>query len=406
MRQGKSPEAEETGMEENKRIYNWKYYLAELGVLILGTAGVWALGRIRGEVPDRLLGNCVMALFGLAVTGFQFRREYLKGALDYDNGEHGARFWFFVVMGLLTALLCGALLPVGGWPFLAVFLALALFSNMSTGIVASVMLLLIAVLISGCGMGGFFLYLVSGVFGIALFQHLEADFRIGIPLFLSVLCLMVCEMANVILVAEKRPDMELFMIPVANLIVNGVLLLGCLRLFFAKVIYRYQGKYLELNDTGNPVLVELKQHNKSEYLHSVHTAYFCERIAKRLGLDADALKCAGYYYCMGEGLEKMMGEKGFPPAAGKILEEYMTCRKRVRNKETAVLICCDAILASVLLLYEKEPSGKVDFDRMIDDVFDKFLRDGSFDHCNLTLEELCVMQSIFKEEKLYYGFLR
>lgn len=378
----------------------------ELGVLFLGTAGAGALGYIRKEAPDVILGSCVMALFGLAVTGFQFRREYLKGALDYDNGEHGARFWGLVSAGLLTALFCGALLPVGGWPFPAVFLALALFSNMGTGIVASSMLLMIAVMISGCGLSGFFLYLVSGVFTIALFQHLQSDFKIGAPLFLSVLCLLVCEMANVILVAAERPDIGLFMVPVANLIVSGVLLLGCLRLFFARVVYRWRERYLELNDTGNPVLVELKQHRKSEYLHSIHTAYFCERIAGSLGLDVDALKCAGYYYCAGEELEKMLGQKGFPPAVRAILEEYMTCRKCVRHKETAVLIFSDAILSSVLLQYEREPNGQVDFDRMIDGIFETFLRDGSLDECNLTLKELRAMQKIFKEGKLYYGLLR
>lgn len=385
--------------------YSWKYFLMELAALLFGTAEVYVLCHLRGEASDRLLGNCCMALLGLAVTGFQFRREYLKGALDYNNGEHAARFWCCVYFGLLAVCACG-FLPMGGWPFLAVFLMLALFSNMSTGITAGAMLLQMAVMISGGNVGSFVLYMVSGVFVVALFQHMKSDFKIGIPLFLSVLCLFVCETANIVLVANARPDLELFVIPIANVIISSILLLGCLKFFFSTVVYQYREKYLELNDTGNPVLVDMKQQNKKEYLHSIHTAYFCERIARRLDMDADALKCAGYYHRVGENLEEFMEEKKFPPAVKVILTEYRMRRKGVTEKETAVLICSETVLGAVLLMHEREPDGKIDYDKLIDTIFLKFYEDGNFNRCNITVEELRTMQRIFKEEKLYYGFLR
>ncbi len=397
--------AREAQGDSGYRKYSWKYFLMELGVLLLGTAGVYVFCRIRGEAPDRLLGNCCMALLGLAVTGFQFRREYLRGALDYNNGEHAARFWLCVLLGLLAAFACG-FLPVEGWPFLVVFLSLALFSNMSTGLVCAAVLLIIAVMISGVTVGGFVLYMVSGVFAIALFQKLGSDFKIGIPFFLSILCLMVCETANVILVANSRPDLELFVIPIANLIVSSILLLGCLKLFFATAVYPYREKYLEFNDTGNPVLVDMKQQNREEYLMSIHTAYFCERIARKLDLDADALKCAGYYYRLGDGLMDFMEEKDFPPVVREILTEYVTCRKKVVHKETAVLICSEEVLTSVLLKLKDTPGGIIDFDHVIDMVFKKLWEDGTLNGCNITVQEFRAMQRIFKEEKLYYDFLR
>lgn len=388
-----------------RREYGFKYFLMEFAALILGTAEVYALCRIRGEAPDRLLGNCCTVLLGLAATGFLFRREYLKGTLDYNNNEHAARFWLCVYIGLLAVCACG-FLPVGGWPFLAVFLMLSLFSNMGTGITAASMLLMAAVLVSGGPVGSFVLYMVSGVFAAALFHHIKSDFKIGIPLFLSVLCLLACETANVILVANARPDLELFMVPIANVIVSGILLLGCLKLFFSMVVYQYREKYLELNDTGNPVLVDMKQHNSREYRHSIHTAYFCERIARKLDMDADALKCAGYYHRMGEGMGEFMEEKKFPPAVKAILEDYMMRGKGITQKETAVLACSESVLGAVLLALEKESGGKVDFDRIIDGLFREFLDKGTFDRCNITVRELRAMQRIFKEEKLYYDFLR
>ena len=385
--------------------YGWKYFLMEFAALLIGTAQVYVLCRLRGEASDRLLGNCCMTLLGLAVTGFQLRREYLRDTLDYNNREHVARFWLCLYIGLFAVCVCG-FLPVGGWPFLVVFLMLSLFSNMSTGITAASVLLMTAVMISGGTVGSFALYMVSGVFAAALFQHISSDFKIGIPLFLSALCLLVCETANVILVADARPDLELFVIPVTNVIVSGILLLGCLRLFYFMVVYQYREKYLELNDTGNPVLVDMKQHNRQDYLHSVHTAYFCERIARRLDMDADALKCAGYYHRVGEGLGALMEEKQFPPAVRAILTEYTKGRKVFTKKETAVLVCSEAVLGAVLLALENESGDKADFDRIIDMLFLKLFDDGDFNGCNITVQELRAMQRIFKEEKLYYDFLR
>lgn len=79
--------------------------------------------------------------------------------------------------------------------------------------------------------GHFFLYFISGVFAACLFQHLEQEFAIGIPLFLSLFCLLLCETANVVLLANEHLSLEQFLVPAANLIVSGILLLGILKIF-------------------------------------------------------------------------------------------------------------------------------------------------------------------------------
>lgn len=279
------------------------------------------LGRIRQQSEDRLLGNCVMMLFVLAVICFHLRREYVQDRLDYDNGEHIFRFFLCLGIGLAVAFACG-FLPAGGWPFLPVFIMLSLFSNMSVGLLSATSLLLISVLLSGGDAGGFALYFVSGIFAITLFRHLGEDFKIGIPLFLSILCLLVCETANVVLVANARPDFEIFVIPVANMIVSSVLLLGCLKVFSSIVVYRHREKYLDIIDSENPVIVRLRERDRNEYMHCVHTTYFCERIGKRLGLEVEALKSAGYYYRLGGELTQMLEDEQFPPNTKEILLDY------------------------------------------------------------------------------------
>lgn len=380
-----------------------KYYLIETGMILFAAIGMWILGSLKQTAVDRLLGNCVMAALGLAVVGYQFRKMYLQDDLDYNNRECPGRFWISLFVGLVVAFACG-FLPVAGWPFLPLFVMLALFSEMGTGVLSASVLLLISVSLSGATVGDFSLYLISGVFAIALFSRLKNDFKIGASIFLSIMCLLVCETANVVLIANARLEWELFFIPGANVVISTILLLGGLKLFSSMVVYRYRGKYLDINDTEYPTMAELREKDKQEYMHCVHTVYFCERIGSHLGLDVDALKTAGYYHKIA-GLQELMEEKQFPPAAVEILTEYKNRKNASKRKETAVLLCADTIVTSIMF-FIKKGSAKVDYDAVIDAVFKKLLDDGSFNCSELSMAEIRSMQKIFKEEKLYYDFLR
>lgn len=392
-------------MEENKRKAGWKFVLAELTIIIMGTCGMGALGLVRRQPADRLLSNCVMMLLLLGTVCFHLRREYVHDGLDYDNGDHIFRFFLCLGIGLGIAFACG-FLPVGGWPFLLVFIMLSLFSNMSVGILSAVSLLLASVLLSGSDAGGFALHFVCGVFAVTLFRRLGDDFKIGIPLFLSVLSLLVCETANVVLVANARPDFEIFVIPTVNVIVSSILLLGCLKVFSSTVVYRHREKYLDIIDSENPVIVRLRERDRNEYMHCVHTTYFCERIGKRLGLDVEALKGAGYYYRLGGELTQMLEDEQFPPSAREILLDYRNRNAGMKKKETAVLYCADMVVTSVKAAFARDKQAQVNFDRLVDDIFGRLFKDKIFDTCNIALGELRTMQQIFKEEKLYYDFLR
>ena len=105
--------------------------LPEMLTVLIGGAAVYGLGLLGKQLSvENALRDAVMAALGLAVSGFFLRREVVDSRLDYDNGEHLMRFWTAVWCSLLFSLAC-AFLPAGGWPFLAVFVVLSLFSNLS-----------------------------------------------------------------------------------------------------------------------------------------------------------------------------------------------------------------------------------------------------------------------------------
>ena len=102
----------------------------------------------------------------------------------------------------------------------------------------------------------------------------------------------------------------------------------------------------------------------------------------------------------------MLEDKQFPPNAREILLDYKNRQKGMKKKETAVLYCSDMVVSSAKAAIESEGQGQVDFDKMIDNIFSKLFRDKIFDKCDISVSELRTMQQIFKEEKLYYDFLR
>lgn len=385
-----------------------KLLLPELIFLILAVAGIGGICYFRQASSDHTVKFIVMAALGVAVTGFRLRREYIREDIPYLNRMHLERFWLGMLLSLVLAFAC-VFLPKEGWPFLAVFVMLSLYSTPTIGITASAVFLMIPTMLSGASVDVYFLYLISGIFAVCLLCPLEADTKVILPLILSMLCLLLCETANLILMANARPKLEMFVVPMVNIIISTVLLMGILKLFSSQVVYWFREKYLELNDTENPILVELRESDREKYMKAIHITYFCERLANRLSLDVNAIKCASYYHVLGEDILTIMEEKEFPPRAKELLAEYFTYRNDtkknpLRHKEIAVIFCSNVVIETVLPL--ATGGGNPNYDEIIDSLFQDFMDRGIFDDCDITLRELWVLQNIYKEEKLYYDFLR
>ena len=375
--------------------------------MLIAAAGIFGLAYsgLTAHNTDDLVAHIVFAIIGIGIVGFGLRQGILKDSLDYDNGERPGRFWLCFLAGLCISFVC-IFLPAAAWPFLPVYIMLCLFGSMQLGILGGTLLLVIPVVMTGAGTEVFVMYLVSGLFAAMFFDDLKGGFKTGLAVSLSLACLLVCVTAGTVLVMNERPEAESFVIPAINLLVSGIMLLGILKIFFDKVLYKYRLNYLELNNPENDYLGTLKQIDKKSFRKSIHTAYFCEQIALKLKLDADALRCAGYYHCLLESLEEIDGTYHFPPQVLAILEEYQRKGKHISQKETAVLMVSENVVNAILILLEKAEGNRVDYDKVIDAIFKRFQDAGTFKKCEISMSEFSAMQKLFKEEKLYYDFLR
>ena len=171
---------------------------------------------------------------------------------------------------------------------------------------------------------------------------------------------------------------------------------------------------MDINDPESPLLVKLKEHSKEEYYHAIHTAYLCDRIAKKLDLDDAVAKAGGYYHKIGvlkgesnwENARLVLEEYQYPENVNRILKEYLDNNERIILKETVVLLIADTVISSITYLFQKDSKAQLDYDKLIQAVFKKKAESGLCNYSMISLGELEEMKKILSEEKLYYDFLR
>ena len=387
-------------------------YLVNSILVVITVLLVTAGGFLKHAGGAELLRNAILAGTGAFLTCFLFLSE--KDRLSEKNASPARTSRFAISYGICLAVsLCCAFLPPAGWPFLVVFVMMSLFCGFLPGICGGISFLTFSVLLAGADISIFALYVLTGLLGVCLFSRLDEKYRIALPLFVSLSFLFAAETACVVLFANETLKWELFLIPALNVIISLILLLILLKVYSGMEIFKYRIKYLEINDQEFELLVNIKEKDKNAYYRAVHAAYFSERIAQALSLDADAAKTAAYYANAGilykepeKDLEKEFVSYGFPPYARQLLRELTGKNTGIRHKEAAVVYMADAVISSILYLFEKKQDTKTDYAAVIETVFQKKWESGSLKNSELTFVEWNRMKKIFKEEKLYYDFLR
>lgn len=405
-------------MEENKKKQEFiqKITKAIEFMLLFFVSGAIAGGGsyLYKRADADIICNMVMVMLGTGIVIFSLIASEINGMYFYDNAGKYEKFILFYLLSLVLALVF-PLLPVAGWPFLVVFVVLSLFSNSISGLIAGSVSLMLAVMLEDAGTyREFMLYFFSGLVGIMVFSRLDESFRVGMPIFISLICLTVCLSANIILFEQERLSLSQFTFVAINMMVNVILLLIILKIFSSSMIHRYREKYMDINDPECPLLVQLKEQSKDEYFHAIHTAYLSDKIARRLGLDEMIVKACGYYHRIGllkgentwENVELICKEYHIPPEARDILREYVDPKQPLVSKEAVVVLFADAIVSSIYSVFKKNPKAEIDYDQVIETVYRDKMGSGELLKSDISIAQLREMRKIFGGEKLYYDFLR
>lgn len=399
-------------MQEQAKSHKF-FVAAQIGLLLLFPSLTFGMLYLRNFSKEELISDTIMAgIAGTVVVYLQFHMM-LDHRYGYDNELHWKRFYMILLGGLVAALMF-PFLPVAGWPYLIVFILLSMYGNLVSGFVSGTMLLMLSVLLTpGIGFHVFFLYFLSGLLGVILFNGIDSDFKVEVPIFITMLFFGVLLMADIVLFENRSLSGELFIVPVINILVCFFLLLLVLKTFNTQVVNPYRGRYLEINDQQHPLLIELKQKSRDTYMEAIHTVHFAERIADKIGCDVDKVKTASYYYQIGmlrgennwENVKAVISENHFPQEAVELLKECLTHREAVLHKEAAIVLLSDSVIRVILTAQRKMPDKKPDYQKLISVLFDRKVEAGFLNQCDISIREFLELKQIFLEENLYYDFL-
>lgn len=299
------------------------------------------------------------------------------------------------------------------WLYFPICVVFTVFSNMQIAIGASVSLLFMQALMMDMQPITVVAEILVILIGVLLFENMETCSNLAMPvivggLFQAMLAMLVYTYLNHTLTF----DAVLF--AAIQLFVSGLFLALFLRLFCMFYLRKDFNRYQEINDPEYVLLTELKKRNPKEYYHAIHTAYFCEKIARKIGANEVLAKAGGYYHKIGKlrgnkNLKNILNiaeEHKFPDELLNLLKEYCGKNSEPRSKEVAIVIFADAMISSVTFLLEKDKNAKLEYDKIANVVFQKQMESGVLKHCNITMDELTMLQKTFVEENLYYDFLR
>ena len=402
-------------MENEKPIDRQRLYHSAMffftGIFVL----IFSL--ITGKNYETILRNTITAVIFSGTVVFLLKVAISRGkdGFSYDNYDRQYRF-FAVYMGMVVLSCLISLVPNEFWPYMSLFVILSLFSNRELGIVTGIGFTMLSVMLEDNGnYSEFFMYVLAGMVAIALFSDLEENTNIRYPLFISLLMQAVLLLAFNVLFKNRTMSLNLLVLPVLNLMLNLVIVLAFLNMFGVYVIRKTNDMYMEINDTEYPLFASLCEKDRDERFRAVHTSYLTDRICHELGYNERPARTCAYYHRIGildgktkwSEVEHFYLENNFPTEAVEYLHEFIEpADGQARSGETLAVNMSETVITEIKSLINRNKNAKIDYDRLIDDIFDSRIKDGSLTNYNVTFREYEKMRNILKKEKLYYDFLR
>lgn len=399
---------EEKSVNSKDRLLELLLAFFSIGAMVVASVlyGLLLIDIIRNTIVICIL---VIAL----IVAIELDRN--AGRMLFQNGDSLFRFFVSYMIFLVLACVYG-LLPNTGWVFLPIFVTLTLFSGVSTGFLAGITLLCFPVLLTlGTHSGMLFLeYGVSGLVGALLFATIDEEFRIFKQFFISVIFQFLTLCVFNVLTVNKPFSLNLFFIPLINLLVSIIIILFVLRIFSFSFIYQARDRFMDIIDPEFELLVKLKECSKDDYEHSVYTAVLCSKLSVLLKLDEPLMKACGFYHRIGilrgsntyENTDILLREYDIPEGVNSVLKEYLDSGTPVKQRETVVLIFADSVISSIRYLFKENPNRTIDYDKLIETIFEKKLSGGHINSSRITFEDMDIMKKALIGEKLFYDFLK
>ena len=361
---------------------------------------------------NNLISLVILSGIGCALLVFYFIQENINDNLIFENGTYYFRFIIGFFVCLVFAILF-PFLPVTAWFYPVIAVALMFCSNRLISFITTTFLLILSLQFSNNSISIFILFFVCIVAVLFSFNFHENKFKIGKSIFIAS-CAQLCMIcAMIIIFSNSKMSIDLFIIPITNLLLSIILFLIILKQFSVLIIYRDYSKYMIINDQAYELMVEFKKKNLKLYLKSIHIAHLVDGISKVIKLDQGLLKAVAYYQyidCIREGdkienLNNIFKEHKFPVKCKNLIMDIVK-DKGIISKEMSVVYISTEIIEEILEKQQnKSELDTLDYDMIINKKISDLYLMRKFRDSNLTAGELYLIENVLKKEGIYYDFL-
>lgn len=373
--------------------------LCMLLILISTMVSAWAGSYLTDGDLYHIVRNLVLCGTSALAAVFSFQAGRISGSFFYDDGDFPNRFLILYLCGIPCAVVF-TFLPVTGWMFLFFYVALARVSDSVTGICGGTSLLVLTtVLCEQISLSTFLVYLLSGMIGIAFFAHQKDEFYTAVPLGLALGSQLLLIFAGELLIQNKRLVAEEVLVPLANTVMNGILICIFLQYYINKVAKKTDNLYLALNDPEYVVMRKLREEKEEDYYCGIHTAYLVERITSELNLDVRSAKCVAYY---GHLPQEILEEIAFPEPVEALLSELNGDVKALKKKEAVIVGICYRTIREIQRINKEKAGKKADYGKLINLMFEKQFTMEALAETDITLSNLRYIKKRLLEEQMYY----
>lgn len=371
-------------------------------------------GFLYGLSTDILVRNSIFIIALTIGLFFTVENELKNSRFRFDNFGKLYRFFWLYMFGLLASCLFPLVLPTG-WPYLVIFISLSLFSSELTGLICGIVLLTNSFLLTGSFDAMTFLaFLIPAVVSVLLFSSVDDEFKVGVPLGVSIAFQFVCLSLVSVLLSTKTFSFWLFLYPLINIAICFVVILIVLKIFSYSLVYKANDRFLDIIDPEFELIVQLKEKSKEDYNHTIYTSVLCAKIASNIGINPNIAKACGLYHRIGlllgentyENVCILLDKYEVPTMVRELLKEYLLPGAVIKSKEIVVLMFADTVISSVKYLFSKDPEANIDYDKLINAIFDKKIGNGVISDSKISYEDINIMKRILIDDKLFYDFLR
>ncbi len=320
-------------------------------------------------------------------------------------------FTIIYVFGVSFCILF-SFLPVMSWAYLPLTILLLYASNEMTAFFSITTFLVITLSISDSSFMVMFVYMLSMMIALLSFRRAKNTTQYYLASVISLGFHLGLSFAYHVLFLESTLNQEVIFYVVINFLINFITLFFVIFFCDYFMVRKHANIYSVINDQEFVLIKQLKSDAEEKYVRAIHRAYFGEKIAPKIKVDSALIKTGIYYQHIDvlfdkEDLDKVLKENHFPMPARKLIYELQHVKElEFYSKELILVLIIDEILRMIEHVLQKDQKHNLDMQELISAISIDLFKRKFLEKSPLTFEDYNVIVSFFKEEKLYYDFLR